>query len=58
MTTDTITPERIDTLAALLDTAARRVADIWQEAMYSDTSPAEAAAEINEIMSNLNAANQ
>jgi hypothetical protein len=58
MTADTITTERIATLSEVLCMAAYRVADILQESKDGDTTPADAAAEINEMIRNINAANQ
>lgn len=58
MTSNTITTERIETLAEILRMAWERVADIRQESIKGETQRDEAAAEINEIVKNINAANQ
>lgn len=58
MTADTITTERIETLAELARMTWERLNAIWQETVEGEASPADAAAEINEILANLNAANQ
>ena len=58
MTANSITIERIETLAEITRMAWERLADIRQESIDGDISPEEAAAEISEILANLNAANQ
>ena len=58
MNADTITPNRIEALAELLKLAYRRMILIRLEVLDSDATPDEAAAEINEIIANINAANQ
>ena len=58
MKSDTITIERIETLATITRMVWERIAAIRQEVIDGDTTPGEAAAEINEIIANINAANQ
>ena len=58
MTADTITIERIETLAELARMAWKRISGIRQECADGDLTPAEAAAEINKIIENINNSNQ
>ena len=57
MNADTITTDRIETLAELMRLAWERISAIAQEAREGDITTDEAAAEINEIIANINAAN-
>jgi len=56
MTSDTITPERVQTLAIILKLSAVGIADLLADIHTGDVSPEDAAAQIAETLRNINAA--
>jgi hypothetical protein len=58
MSADTITMERLESLAIIARLAADAIEGIRLQTRDGKITPEEAAAEINEILANLNAANQ
>jgi hypothetical protein len=55
MTADTITPERIETLAQYLSLASRQMRKIIAEAERGDITPADAAADVRILIRAINA---
>ena len=58
MTADTITLERIAALGTVAKIASDSLDRLLTDVSRGNVGPEEAAAEINEILANLNAANQ
>ena len=53
MTADNITADRLEALAAILSTAYDTVYDMYRDAKRGEIDPAEAAAIVNETITNL-----
>jgi hypothetical protein len=56
MTAETITPERVQTLAIILKLSAVGIADLMADIHTGDVSPEDAAYQIAETIRNINAA--
>jgi hypothetical protein len=56
MTAETITAERVQTLAIVIKLAAAGIADLLADIHTGEVSPEDAAAQIKETIRNINAA--